>query len=169
LRKNNENNVNEVANYGMDNIGATKKQIGILVVEDNECDALLIKQVISDAKLPCYFHVASDGAEALELLKKQTDHSNAQDIHMVILDINLPKKSGFEVLEQIRKNEELTHIPVIILTSSRSHRDIIRSYKEHANCFLTKPIRLEDFLKTIQIVIDFWLRAAQLPITTDES
>ena len=143
--------------------GVAKKTIEILIVEDNEGDKNIIEQAFRRAVTPYRLSIATDGQQAIDFLKKQKQYNQAPDIHMIILDINLPRKSGMEVLQEVRSNLKTQQIPVIILTSSQSQRDIGAFYKNHANCFLTKPIRLDEFNSILNKMVDFWLGVVQLP------
>ena len=137
--------------------------IEILVIEDNEGDRFIIEQTFRECDHPYRLNVVLDGAQAIDFIKKQNNYKMAPDIHMMILDINLPRKSGMEVLQEVRKDLKTRHIPIIILTSSRSHREIMSFYQNYANCFLTKPIRLNEFTNLLKGIIAFWLNLVQLP------
>ena len=140
--------------------------VEILIVEDNEGDKLVICQAFKKCNYDCHLNIVSDGARAIDFLKKQNDYKMAANVQLVILDINLPRKTGLEVLQEIRRDVLTRHIPVVVLTSSRSVRDIMNFYQNYANCFLTKPIRLDDFNAVLKGMIDFWLGQVQLPFMT---
>jgi CheY-like chemotaxis protein len=134
----------------------------ILVVEDNPGDVRLIREALRDAKIPSTIQVASDGEEALAVLLRQGDHSNAPRPDIVMLDLNLPKKGGWEVLQEIKLDSSLKSIPVVVLTASEAEDDIRRSYQHHANCYITKPGNLDDFLDAVKSIDAFWLSTVKL-------
>lgn len=137
--------------------------IHILLVEDNEGDILLIKEAFDEAKLANKISVTTDGEKAINFLGKKGKYSGADKPDLIILDINLPRKNGHEVLEFIKTNDDLKHLPVIMLTTSSNEKDIMISYKNHANCFITKPVEVDDFLKAVLEIEDFWISLVQLP------
>lgn len=137
--------------------------IHILLVEDNEGDILLTTEALEERKIVNKISVVRDGKEALDFIFKKGIHTNAETPDLVLLDVNLPKKSGHEILQTIKENETTTHIPVIMLTTSSSERDINLSYKHHANCFITKPVEVDKFLEAITTIEDFWLSIVTLP------
>lgn len=130
----------------------------ILLIEDNEADIRLMQEVLKEHFSEVKISVARDGLKALEILCKEEDLPS-----LIILDLNLPKKDGREVLAQIKSDDSLKVIPVIILTTSESEHDILRAYKLHANCYLAKPIDLDDFIKIITQIREFWLKSICLP------
>lgn len=130
----------------------------ILLIEDNEADIRLMQEVLKDHFEEVEISVARDGLKALEMLCKQENLPS-----LIILDLNLPKKDGREVLAHIKSDDMLKVIPVIILTTSESAQDIERAYKLHANCYLAKPIDLDDFIKIITQIREFWLKSICLP------
>lgn len=134
----------------------------ILIVEDNPGDVRLIREALRDAKILITFQVASDGIEALDILFRQGDHRNAPRPDIIMLDLNLPKKGGWEVLQEIKLDSALKSIPIIILTASEAEEDIRRSYQLHANCYITKPGNLDDFLTVVKSVDGFWLTTVKL-------
>jgi len=140
-----------------------KGLVDILVAEDNEGDRIIIEQAFKNCERTHRVHFVGDGVEALEFLKKQNKYKQVPDVKIMILDINLPRRSGMDVLQEIRNTPELKHLPIIILTSSRSYRDVMNFYQNYANCFLTKPIRLNEFNDLLKGVIHFWLELVQLP------
>lgn len=139
------------------------KPIHILLVEDNEGDIVLTKKALNDAKLANTISIAKNGADALLFLERKGKFENELTPDMILLDINLPKVSGLEVLQKIKASEELRHIPVIMLTTSSSEIDILASYKNYANCYITKPVNIPEFLKVISTLDEFWISIVQLP------
>jgi CheY-like chemotaxis protein len=137
--------------------------IDILLVEDNEGDARLAKEAMRDSKLRNTLHHVGDGEEAMEFLYQRGKHADAPRPDLVLLDLNLPRKDGRAVLEEVKTDENLKRIPVVILTTSSDEQDILRSYNLHANCYITKPIDLNQFLKVVRSIEDFWLTIVKLP------
>jgi two-component system, chemotaxis family, response regulator Rcp1 len=123
----------------------------------------LTREAFKDAKVHINLHVASDGAEAMSFLKHEGEHVNAPRPDLILLDLNLPKKDGREVLEEIKVSPTLGSIPVVILTTSASDADILRSYRLHANCYITKPVDLDGFLTVVKSIDSFWLSVVKLP------
>ena len=136
--------------------------IEILLVEDNPGDARLTKEALRDAKVRNNLHVVLDGVEALAFLRRQGKHAAVPKPDLILLDLNLPKKDGREVLEEIKQDDQLRHIPIVILTTSQAEKDIIESYRLRANAFVTKPVDLEQFLKVVQSIEHFWLEIVKL-------
>ncbi len=139
------------------------KGIHILLVEDNEGDILLTTEALEERKIINKISVAKDGKEALDFIFKEGAYKNATTPDLILLDVNLPKKSGHEVLQVIKSDDRTAHIPVIMLTTSSSETDINLSYKHHANCYITKPVEVDDFLEAISGIEDFWLNIVKLP------
>ena len=139
------------------------KSIHILLIEDNEGDILLTKEAFEDAKILNQLSIARDGQQAIQFLEKREPFTDVETPDLILLDVNLPKKNGHEVLQHIKGSNSLKHIPVIMLTTSVSEKDIAKSYENHANCYITKPVELEDFLNVISSVEDFWIKIVQLP------
>jgi len=135
------------------------------LVEDNPADVRLTQEVLKDAKVHNILTVAKDGVEAMALLRGEGNHEAALRPDLILLDLNLPKKDGRELLQEIKSDETLRVIPVIVLTTSTSEEDIIRSYGLHANCYITKPVDLDHFVKVVRSVEDFWLTIVKLPKT----
>ncbi len=141
-------------------------EIQILLVEDNEGDILLTLEAFKEIKVKNSIAVVKDGEEAIGFLKKQGQYAGSQLPHLILLDINMPKLNGIEVLEFIKKDDNLKKIPVIILTTSSSESDISECYEKAANCYITKPIDFGKFLTVIEAIETFWLTIAQLPKAT---
>lgn len=140
--------------------------IQILLVEDNEGDILLTLEAFKEIKAKNNIAVVKDGVEAIEFLKKEGQYTNSILPHLILLDINMPKLSGIEVLDFIKKDERLKRIPVVMLTTSSSESDIAACYEKSANCFITKPLDFGKFLNVIEAIETFWFTIAQLPKTT---
>jgi chemotaxis family two-component system response regulator Rcp1 len=139
------------------------KVVDILLVEDNEGDARLAIEAMRDSKIRNQLHHVSDGEEAMAFLRKEGKYAKVPRPDLVLLDLNLPKKDGRQVLAEIKNDDELKRIPVVILTVSSAEEDILKSYNLHANCFITKPIDLSQFMKVVRSVEDFWLTIVKLP------
>ena len=139
------------------------KSINILLVEDNEGDILLTTEALEEIKLINNIDVAKNGKDALDLLFKRENFQNAITPDLIILDINLPLKSGHEVLEVIKKDEILKSIPVIMLTTSSSEKDINTAYQLHANCYITKPVEVNQFLNAVLSIQNFWINIVSFP------
>jgi two-component system, chemotaxis family, response regulator Rcp1 len=135
----------------------------VLLVEDSPGDVRLTREAFKDAKVHINLHVASDGAEAMAFLRREGKHVDVPRPDLILLDLNLPKKSGREVLEEIKEDPILMSIPVVILTTSASEQDVLRSYLLHANCFITKPVDLTGFLLVVKSIDNFWLSVVKLP------
>jgi len=146
----------------MTKAAATVMPIEILLVEDNPGDVRLTQEALRDAKVRNNVNVAYDGVEAMAFLRKEGSHAQAPRPDLIFLDLNLPKKSGREVLEEIKRDETLQHIPVVILTTSQAERDILESYRLRANAYVTKPVDLEQFLKVVAAIEQFWLEVVKL-------
>jgi chemotaxis family two-component system response regulator Rcp1 len=141
----------------------THRSIEILLVEDNPGDVRLTKEALKDAKVLNNLHVASDGIEALAFLQRQGKYEDAVRPDLILLDLNLPKKDGREVLAEIKTHPGLRCIPVVILTTSKAEEDILKTYELHANCYITKPVDLDKFIEVISAIEDFWLTIVKLP------
>jgi CheY-like chemotaxis protein len=139
------------------------RNIEILLVEDNEPDIDLTKEALEEFHFVNNLHIVKDGEDALDFLYKKKQYKDAPDPDLILLDLNLPKKDGLEVLAEIKTKEELKVIPVVILTTSEAEEDIIKSYKLHANCYITKPLDLNQFLEVIKTFGNFWLSIAKYP------
>ncbi|MBI5557101.1 MAG: response regulator [Deltaproteobacteria bacterium] len=141
----------------------TKNCIEILLVEDNPADVLLMEEAMHDAGSCNKLHVVNDGEEAMAYLRGQGVYAAAPRPDLVMLDLNLPKKDGREVLKEIKEDSGLMHIPVIIISTSQSEEEILNSYRLHANCFISKPVDLNKFIAIVQAIDDFWFSVARLP------
>ncbi|MCX7877803.1 MAG: response regulator [Ignavibacteria bacterium] len=140
------------------------KNINVLLVEDNEGDIRLIKEAFNERRIKKEFSIARDGEEALDFLYRREAFSGAGRPDIILLDINLPKKNGFEILEIIKNDPELKRIPVIIVSSSASEEHISRSYELMANSYITKPSDFDEYLEIVKTIEDFWFNKAQLPV-----
>jgi chemotaxis family two-component system response regulator Rcp1 len=147
----------------MHSIGTGAVPIEVLLVEDSPGDVRLTREAFKDAKVHINLHVAPDGVEAMAYLGCEGKHANAPRPDLILLDLNLPKKDGREVLAELKESPALKCIPVIILTTSASAADIQGSYQHHANCYITKPVDLEGFLKVVKSIDSFWLSVVRLP------
>jgi CheY-like chemotaxis protein len=143
--------------------GADGRSIEILLVEDNEGDARLAKEVMRDSKIRNGLHHVWDGEEAMDYLHRRGKHAEALRPDLILLDLNLPRMDGREVLETIKRHEELRRIPVVILTTSSAEADILKSYDLYANCYITKPVNMVEFIKVVTAIQDFWLTIVKLP------
>ena len=139
------------------------RPIEILLVEDNPGDVRLTKEALHEGKVYSNLHSVRDGVEALEFLRREGAHRNAPRPDIILLDLNLPKKDGREVLAAIKSDERLMQIPVVVLTTSSAEEDVYRSYKLHANCYVTKPVDLDKFLQVVKSIDSFWLTVVTLP------
>jgi two-component system, chemotaxis family, response regulator Rcp1 len=135
----------------------------ILLVEDNPGDVRLTMELLKNHPYLENLQIVYDGEEAIRFLRKQDKYSETTTPNLVILDLNLPKKNGLEVLKEIKSDKELKHIPVIVLTSSEAETDIMNSYELYANCYITKPVDFQTFAKQFNILLDFWCRLARIP------
>lgn len=142
------------------------KVIELLLVEDNEGDARLAKEALKESKIKNALHIVQDGVQATDYLFRRNGFENAVRPDLILLDLNLPKKDGREVLAEIKEEKDLRSIPVVILTMSKAEEDIIKSYNLHCNCFITKPLDLDKFIQVIKSIEDFWLTIVQLPPNT---
>ncbi|MBK6404948.1 MAG: response regulator [Holophagales bacterium] len=137
--------------------------IEILLVEDNPADVRLTQEALKEAKVVNRLSVVMDGEEAMAFLRREGRHVEAPRPDLILLDLNLPRKDGREVLAEVKADESLRRIPVVILTTSKSEEDVLRSYDLHANCFISKPVGLEQFLRVVESIEDFWLSVVRLP------
>lgn len=141
----------------------TVRPIEILLVEDNPGDVRLTLEALKDSRISSTLRVVNDGAEAIQYLRQQGKYTKATIPDLVLLDLNLPKKDGREVLAEVKADKNLKRIPVVILTSSKCEEDILKAYGLHANCYITKPLDLEQYHKVVSSVEDFWLTRVSLP------
>jgi two-component system response regulator len=139
------------------------KPIEILLVEDSPGDILIAREALSEAKLLNTIHVAEDGVEAMDFLHKRGKFASAPTPDLILLDLNLPRKSGREVLAEIKADEKFKHIPVVVLTTSSAEEDILKSYNLHANCYVVKPVEFDSFVKAVQSIQHFWFSVVTLP------
>ncbi len=135
----------------------------VLLVEDNPGDARLTLEALKEGKVLNRVSVVSDGVEAVAFLRRQGPYADAPRPNLILLDLNLPKKDGREVLAEIKADPGLKRIPVVILTTSQAEEDIAKTYDLHANCYVTKPVDLDKFLEVVRSIEDFWLAIVQLP------
>ncbi|MEE9201021.1 MAG: response regulator [Candidatus Brocadiales bacterium] len=141
----------------------THKEIEILLVEDDHGDVELIKEALKESKMQNSLDVVEDGEEALAFLRREGRFADAAEPDLILLDLNLPKKDGREVLAEIKEDPALRRIPVVVLTTSEAEKDILKSYDLHANCYITKPVDLDQFIKIVKSIQDFWLTIVKLP------
>ena len=139
------------------------RPVEILLVEDNPGDVRLTREALKEAKVINNLTVLKDGVEALAFLRQQGPYGGAVIPHLILLDLNLPKKDGREVLAEIKADEKLKRIPVVVLTTSQDEQDVFKSYNLHANCYVTKPVDLEQFMTVVKSIEDFWLGIVMLP------
>jgi CheY-like chemotaxis protein len=142
-------------------MGATVFEV--LLVEDSPGDVRLTREAFKDAKVQINLRVVSDGTEAMAFLKREGKHAKAPRPDLILLDLNLPKKDGREVLEEVKRSPALMNIPVVVLTTSKSEEDVLRSYSLHANCYIPKPVTLDGFLSVVKNIENFWLSIVMLP------
>jgi two-component system response regulator len=135
----------------------------ILLIEDNPGDVRLTKEALRDAKVLNDIYVAKDGVEAMEFLHREGSFANVPIPDLILLDLNLPRKDGREVLAEIKKDPKLKHIPVVVLTTSKADEDIIKSYNLHANAYITKPVDLNRFVEIMHSIEEFWFTIVKLP------
>jgi CheY-like chemotaxis protein len=139
------------------------KPIEILLVEDNPGDADLTREAFATGKIDNVLHVVSDGVEAMAFLRRQGRFADVPRPDLMLLDLNLPRKDGREVLAEIKSDESLKRIPVVVLTTSKDEADVLKSYNLHANCFISKPIDFGEFIEAVRSIEDFWLTIVSLP------
>jgi two-component system response regulator len=138
-------------------------EVEILLVEDSPSDQLLAKAALSEAERPTHLHIVADGVEAMAFLRREGRYRAAIRPDLILLDLNLPRKDGRQVLAEIKASEELKRIPVVILTTSQSEQDLDQAYGLHANSYITKPVDFNAFKRTVQAVLDFWFGTVRLP------
>ena len=139
------------------------RPVEILLVEDNPGDERLTREALKEGKVYSNLHWAKDGVEALEFLRRRGRFADVPRPDIILLDLNLPKKDGREVLEDVKNDPELKRIPVVVLTTSKADEDVLRSYDLHANCYVTKPVDLEKFIQVVKSIDRFWLTVVTLP------
>jgi chemotaxis family two-component system response regulator Rcp1 len=140
-----------------------RKMIDILLIEDNPGDVILIKEALKEGQTLNKLTVLGDGEAALSFLRKEGEYKKSSHPDLVLLDLNMPRKDGREVLAEIKTDPQLKHIPVVILTSSEAKQDIINAYTLQANCYITKPVDLKKFFNVVKLIEDFWLNTVKLP------
>lgn len=138
--------------------------INILIVEDNHADVRLVQEVFKEGKLYINLDVAKDGVEAMAYLRKEDKYKDVNRPDLVLLDLNMPRKNGYEVLEEIKSDDNLKRIPVIVMTISKAEEDILKSYNLHANAYIVKPVGLNQFIEVIRSLEDFWFTIVKLPL-----
>ncbi len=149
-------------------MGTICEAVEILLVEDNPGDVRLTQEVLRDGKVRNNMSVVMDGVDAISFLQQTGEYAGAPRPDIILLDLNLPKKDGREVLAEIKADSNLKHIPVVVLTTSSAEQDIFRSYDLHANCYVTKPVDLDQFIKVMKMIEDFWLTIVKLPRSEED-
>ena len=139
------------------------RRVEVLLVEDNPGDVRLTQEALKDGRVMVNLTVAADGVEAMEVLKRRGIHASTPRPDLILLDLNLPRKNGREVLEEIKADDELKRIPVIVMTTSKAEQDIHKAYNLNANCYVAKPVDLDEFLNVVRSIEDFWLTIVTLP------
>jgi len=139
----------------------------ILLVEDNPGDVRLTKEALKEGKVYSNLHAVKDGVEAIEFLRREGRFRGVPRPDIILLDLNLPRKDGREVLQEIKSDDDLKRIPVVVLTTSKAEEDVLRTYNLHANCYVTKPVDLEKFMVVVKTIDSFWLTVVTLPPTRD--
>jgi chemotaxis family two-component system response regulator Rcp1 len=139
------------------------KPINVLLVEDSPTDVLLTQEALETAKLLTQLYIVEDGVEAVAFLRKEGKYADAPRPDLILLDLNLPKKDGREVLAEIKSDPKLRMIPIVVMTVSRSEEDILKAYGLHANCYVTKPVHFESFVTVVQAIESFWFTVVTLP------
>jgi CheY-like chemotaxis protein len=139
------------------------RQIEILLIEDNPGDARLTQEAMRAAKMTNVLHVVEDGVQAMEFLRQRSRVKDAPRPDLILLELNLPKKDGRAVLAEVKADPDLRRIPVVVLTTSRSEEDVMQAYDMHANAYVTKPVNLEQFMRIVALIDEFWLKVVTLP------
>jgi two-component system, chemotaxis family, response regulator Rcp1 len=139
------------------------RQVEILLVEDNPADVLITRSAFEEFKITNGLHVVEDGVEALDYLRKQEHYADAQRPDLILLDLNLPRKNGREVLAEIKADPSLRFIPVVVLTTSKSEKDVLEAYDQHANCYIVKPVGFSNFMGAMKTISNFWFSLVTLP------
>jgi CheY-like chemotaxis protein len=140
-----------------------ERPVEILLVEDSPSDTDLTIEALREAKIRNHLNIAEDGVQALQFLRRQGKHAGAPRPDLIMLDLNLPRKDGREVLAEIKADDSLKTIPVVVLTTSRAEQDVLKAYQQHANCYITKPVDFEKFLSVVRSIESFWLMVVTLP------
>lgn len=143
--------------------GDTQHVLEILLIEDNPGDVRLTMEALKDAQVANHLHVVRDGVEAMEFLHRSGQYAGAPRPDLILLDLNLPRKDGRQVLKEIKSDDTLRRIPVVVLTTSRAEEDILKAYDLSANCYITKPVDLDQFTQVMQAIEVFWFTVARLP------
>ncbi|MFN8298698.1 MAG: response regulator [Chitinophagales bacterium] len=146
----------------MDFLKNSKNKPRILLVEDNPGDIRLTQEALKESQMEIHLDVVSDGEQAIEFLTKRGKYAESHRPHIILLDLNLPKKNGIEVLKEVKANDSLKKIPIIVLTTSDADHDITKAYSLHANCYILKPVDFDDFARVIKLVETFWFKTVQL-------
>jgi len=139
------------------------RQIEILLIEDNPGDARLTQEAMRAAKMTNVLHIVEDGVQAMEFLRQRSRFKDAPRPDLILLDLNLPKKDGRSVLAEVKADPDLRRIPVVVLTTSRSEEDVMQAYDMHANAYVTKPVNLDQFMRIVALIDEFWLKVVTLP------
>jgi CheY-like chemotaxis protein len=147
----------------MSHSGQSMRPINILLVEDSPTDVLITREALESAKVMNNLQVAEDGVEALAILRRQGKHADAPRPDLILLDLNLPRKDGREVLQEIKNDESLKLIPVVVLTTSKAEEDVSKAYGHHANCYITKPVDFAEFATVVKSIERFWFAVVTLP------
>ena len=145
------------------NTNSMGSPVEILLVEDSPGDARLAREGLSECKIRNTLHVVDDGVKAMAFLRRRDEYAKAPRPDIVLLDLNLPRKDGREVLREVKEDESLRTIPVVVLTTSKAEEDVLKSYSLHANCYVTKPMGLQQFLDVVRSIEDFWFTIVKLP------
>jgi CheY-like chemotaxis protein len=144
-------------------MGQSGQLVEILLVEDNAGDVRLTREALKEGRIRNRLHVVNDGESALRFLRKQAEYAEVPRPDLILLDLNLPRLDGREVLAEIKNDPLLKQIPVVVLTSSRAEKDLLSAYDQHANCYITKPVGFEDFMEVVRNIESFWLNIVILP------
>jgi CheY-like chemotaxis protein len=150
----------------MENVN-NRKPLAILLVEDSPSDADLTVEVLEEGKILNELHIVGDGIEALQFLRHEEPYADAPHPDLILLDLNLPRKDGREVLKEIKADKDLKRIPVIVLTTSSAEEDVCRTYDDYANCYVTKPVNIDEFVRVLRSMEEFWLTFVRFPIKCD--
>jgi two-component system, chemotaxis family, response regulator Rcp1 len=146
------------------NATPSTRPVQILIVEDNPADARLVREVMRDSKVLNEIHWVPDGVEALAFLRTQGKYANAPRPNLIFLDLNMPRKDGREVLREVKADDGLKRIPIVVMTSSQAEEDVARAYDQHANCYVRKPIDFDQFHSVVKTLENFWFATVELPV-----